>query len=218
MRFSLNFRFFVVEFKHGFRASKFFNLQFSSLQTWKEVSISECPYNYYKSERGNARCFPCPENSFAGALGESHCTCIHNTFRASDEPKSMPCGGSPSPPKNVTAKVRGTHVTVTWERPISDGGRRDLFYSIQCATCKMADSRKVPVFSALDPTEIRALSVNITNLEPFTEYRFQIASKNALSKIRGVKSSYETVKFTTAENRKFLTSSKLSNKIQICQC
>ena len=154
-------------------------------------------------ERGNSRCMPCPENSFSGALGKDYCTCMHNKYRAPDEPKSMPCGGPPSPPRNVTAKVQGTHVTITWQRPLSDGFRRDLFYSIQCATCKLVDSRKVPIFSVPDSTEIRALSVNVTNLEPFQEYLFQIQSKNSLSKIRGVKSSYETVKFTTAENRKF---------------
>lgn len=40
--------------------------------------------------------------------------------------------GAPSEPTNVTVTSTNTTVTVTWEQPVSDGGRpHDIFYRVR---------------------------------------------------------------------------------------
>lgn len=56
-----------------------------------EFIISVCPPGKYKHATGDEECQECPEHSKAPDYGFSECRCNNGYYRASKDPKNMPC-------------------------------------------------------------------------------------------------------------------------------
>ncbi|XP_063724540.1 ephrin type-A receptor 2-like isoform X2 [Symsagittifera roscoffensis] len=164
-------------------------------------SCQTCTPGNFKEERGNKPCVSCPLNSYTRQFGSQFCPCKANYYRAPDEPHSLACGRAPGVPRNVSAVVRGTRVTLTWQRPEDDGGRFDIWYSVQCATCKQNPGQSSKLITpSYNKGEVRGLSVNVTNLHPHTDYMFHVSAHNSLSPHVSSSVSFAQVTFKTAEN------------------
>ena len=162
--------------------------------------VSECSRNEYKDSSGNRKCTPCPDKSHSSVEGATMCSCWEDYYRAPGEPVSMSCGTAPDAPLNVTYQVEGTHVRLSWRRPESDGNRNEIFYKIQCATCNQGP-KYMPSYLAESADHIRGTSINVTGLEPRTDYMFQISAMNSITEAKLARSSFSTASFKTDEDR-----------------
>ena len=81
----------------------------------------------------------------------------------------------PSAPRNLLVlQVTNTTVRLSWDPPVSNGGRDDLEYqlSYQIAT----SSEPVTIYGSVNMTEGQ-----ITGLRPFTQYVVFVSSENGVS-------------------------------------
>ena len=82
---------------------------------------------------------------------------------------------APSAPRNLQVlQVTNTTVRLSWDPPVSNGGRDDLVYqlSYQIAT----SSEPVTIYGSVNMTEGQ-----ITGLRPFTQYVVFVSSENGVS-------------------------------------
>ena len=82
---------------------------------------------------------------------------------------------APSAPRNLLVlQVTNTTVQLSWNPPVSNGGRDDLEYqlSYQIAT----SSESVTIYGRVNRTEGQ-----ITGLRPFTQYMVFVSSENGVS-------------------------------------
>ena len=112
----------------------------------------------------------------------------------------------PSAPRNLQVlQVTNTTVRLSWDPPVSNGGRDDLEYqlSYQIAT----SSEPATIYGSVNMTEGQ-----ITGLRPFTQYVVFVSSENGVS-AQDTDASGRTVSvnITTLEGGEFCYSEVFSN-------
>lgn len=156
----------------------------------EEQECTECQIGKFKSEPGIHPCEPCPSHSMAPHYGVTECRCDAGYFRASTDPKSMPCTQPPSSPQNLTVNfVDQTTVTLTWDAPPMLGGRNDTRYRVVCDACNYG-------VKYIPSTNLNDTKITITGLNAVTTYRFQVFAENGVSAMAG-KSEYVDITVTT---------------------
>ena len=82
----------------------------------------------------------------------------------------------PTKPQVLTAAPTSTNVTLLWDSPISNGGRRDVFYKIKYKTSQENQ------FTYYSPTLlITNTSATVTSLTPLTTYTFMVVAENGVT-------------------------------------
>ena len=83
---------------------------------------------------------------------------------------------APTKPLNLTATPTGTSVTLSWEPPVSNGGRGDVFCIIKYKTSQEQQ------FTDYSPTlPVTITSATVDSLEPLTAYTFVVVAENGIS-------------------------------------
>ncbi|XP_067128268.1 ephrin type-B receptor 2-like isoform X2 [Centruroides vittatus] len=149
-----------------------------------------CPVSTFKSSVGDVKCSPCPQYSTAPYKGSLECRCDDGYYRASKDPKAMPCTQPPSAPQNLSVSfVDQSTVVLGWQSPSYLGGRLDLEYRIACDGCGSS-----VVYTPAD-RGFNETKVTVSGLNPVTSYRFQVYAENGVSSLGG--SQYVDLTVTT---------------------
>ncbi|XP_015754163.1 PREDICTED: ephrin type-A receptor 3-like [Acropora digitifera] len=169
----------------------------------------ECPFGSFKENLGNTRCTKCPMNSFSNA-DRKYCKCRQGFFRAPRETIAENCTAPPSKPRHLKTLAKSqTTVVLLWSHSQHRGGRRDLFYEIEC---KIACQKEQTSCSQDCGSQVlflprqRNLSdtqATITKLFPQTSYRFKVYAKNGVSGVaeeKGFPSNFAHLKVDTLES------------------
>lgn len=111
--------------------------------------------------------------------------------------------GPPSAPENPISTVNETCVTLEWTPPRDTGGRGDITYSIHCRKCS-GDGRKcAPCGSSVHfvPRQygLAATTVQITDLQPDSNYSFTVESQNGVSDLSPTPRGTVVVNVTTSQ-------------------
>ena len=84
--------------------------------------------------------------------------------------------GEPTKPLSLTAIPTGTSVTLSWEPPVSNGGREDVFYKIKYKNSK---EELFTYHSPIPP--ITGTSATVDSLSPLTMYTFMVVAENGVT-------------------------------------
>ena len=79
----------------------------------------------------------------------------------------------PTKPLNLTATTTENSVKLSWEPPISNGGREDVFYKVKYKT---SEEQQFTYYSPINGT-----SFTVTSLAPLTVYTFLVVAENGIS-------------------------------------
>lgn len=115
--------------------------------------------------------------------------------------------GPPSAPDNPISTVNETAVTLEWSPPQDIGGRGDVTYSVHCKKCsgaaREAGERCVPCGGSahFNPRQfgLQHPRVQITELQPRTNYTFSIEAANGVSELSPSPRPGVTVNITTSQ-------------------
>ena len=118
----------------------------------------------------------------------------------------------PSRPRHLRMVAKNqTAVSLSWSHSHHLGGRRELYYEIEC---KIVCPKEKKSCSQNCGSQVRFLprqrnlsetKATITNLFPQTTYRFRVYAKNGVSRVaekEGVSSNFARVDVTTLESGK----------------
>ena len=83
---------------------------------------------------------------------------------------------APSEPQSLTVMTTATSAKLSWEAPISDGGRDDVFYKVKY---KAALEQEFTYYSPSPP--ITNTLATVPSLAPVTNYTFMIVAENEVS-------------------------------------
>uniref|UniRef100_H3CKJ9 receptor protein-tyrosine kinase n=1 Tax=Tetraodon nigroviridis TaxID=99883 RepID=H3CKJ9_TETNG len=167
-----------------------------------------CRPGTYKASATDAYCTKCPPHSSSPQDQAVECTCEKGFYRAETDPRSMACTRPPSPPENPISTVNETCVTLEWTLPRDTGGRGDVTYSIHCRKCS-GDGRKcAPCGSSVHfvPRQygLATTTVQITDLQPDSNYSFTVESQNGVSDLSPTPRGTVIVNVTTSQTVFFL--------------
>lgn len=117
--------------------------------------------------------------------------------------------GPPSAPGNPVSMVNETAVTLEWGAPRDSGGRGDVTYSVHCKKCSGETSsgrdgeRCVPCGNGprFNPRQFGLMHprVQITELQPHTNYTFSIEALNGVSDLSPSPRQLVSVNVTTSQ-------------------
>ena len=83
---------------------------------------------------------------------------------------------APSKPLNLAVITIGTSIILSWNPPIFDGEREDVFYIVKY---KASQEQQFTYYSPSPP--VIDTSVTVTSLAPLTMYTFMIVAENGVS-------------------------------------
>lgn len=90
----------------------------------------------------------------------------------------------------MTTQFNATSAYLEWEAPKRDGGRSDLFYSLECQFCgreTTCEKCSQDVAYVVDnsgfaqPSHILQNAVIVSNLRPFSKYKFKVGNVSFIS-------------------------------------
>ncbi|XP_014233139.1 ephrin type-B receptor 1-B isoform X2 [Trichogramma pretiosum] len=160
----------------------------------KKQECKECPIGKFKYEPGDHICESCPAHSKAPDYAFTECRCDTGYYRASKDPKNMPCTQPPSAPQNLTVNfVDQSTVILSWNAPHILGGRLDTTYRVECDVCNSA-VKYIPSTEIFNDTKI-----TITGLNAVTTYSFKVYAENGVSPLVNDKDkdTFVDIKVTT---------------------
>lgn len=163
------------------------------------MCVLACEIGYYKDTPGIAGCIACPAKSTSKTPGATYCECENGFYRSSTDPKSAPCNGVPSPPRDLRlTKIDHSQATISWMHPKDPGSRSNVWYRIDCPTCP-ADTSYIPRKNRLNST-----SVTLTNLEASSSYTINVFAENDfLAQMDGkLTPQFSTINITTLSTSK----------------
>ncbi|XP_078463884.1 ephrin type-B receptor 1-B-like isoform X1 [Lampetra fluviatilis] len=150
------------------------------------TTCKACPSGTFKASTGLGSCLACPANSRTPGEASMSCVCRNGYYRADKDPAETPCTSPPSAPRDVTAVVNKTSLTLDWAQPRDLGSRDDVLYNVVCRRC--TDTRRLNCGRCLEPVEFvprqQGLSetrVFISGLLAHTPYTFEIQAVNGVS-------------------------------------
>uniref|UniRef100_A0A8C1WYB3 receptor protein-tyrosine kinase n=1 Tax=Cyprinus carpio TaxID=7962 RepID=A0A8C1WYB3_CYPCA len=168
-----------------------------------------CRSGFYKASAMDAYCVKCPPHSYSHQDKASECVCERGFYRAQSDPRSMACTRPPSAPGNPISMVNETAVTLEWSPPRESGGRGDVTYSVHCRKCSAeagaaGDGEKcVPCGSGphFNPRQFGLMHprVLVTELQPHTNYTFNIEALNGVSDLSPSPRHLVSVNVTTSQ-------------------
>ena len=82
----------------------------------------------------------------------------------------------PSKPLNLMAITTDTSATLSWDPPLSNGGRENVFYLIKYKT---SEEQQFTYYSPTPP--ITGTSAIVPSLAPLTMYVFMVVAENGVS-------------------------------------
>uniref|UniRef100_H2ZQT8 receptor protein-tyrosine kinase n=1 Tax=Ciona savignyi TaxID=51511 RepID=H2ZQT8_CIOSA len=147
---------------------------------FSRTQCKACARNHYKSKVKNLPCQRCPAYSSASNQGATVCDCMNGYFRAPSDTADQPCTKPPTKVVNLYSVVNQTSVNLNWERPLNEGGRDDLTYSVQCYRCQ---SGFVACVACSEPADyqprmsgLTTTQVFVHNLRSYAFYRFKVGT------------------------------------------
>ncbi|XP_029193980.2 ephrin type-B receptor 1-B-like isoform X1 [Acropora millepora] len=169
----------------------------------------ECPAGSFKENLGNTRCTKCPMNSVSNA-DRKYCKCRQGFFRAPRETIAENCTALPSKPRHLKTLTKNqTTVVLSWSHSHHRGGRRDLFYEIECKIACQKEQKSCSqdcgsqVLFLPRQRNLSDTQATITKLFPQTSYRFTVYAKNGVSGVaegKGFASNFAHLKVDTLES------------------
>ncbi|XP_028650752.2 ephrin type-A receptor 4b isoform X1 [Erpetoichthys calabaricus] len=171
-------------------------------EEWKDICQS-CRPGFYKPLAMDAYCMKCPPYSYSDKEGASECVCEKGYYRAETDPKSMACTRPPSAPENPISVINETSVILEWSPPRENGGRGDVTYNINCRKCPSEGRMCNPCGSGLHfiPRQSGLIytKVLVTDLQPHTNYIFDIEAVNGVSDLNSNPRPYISENVTTSQ-------------------
>uniref|UniRef100_A0A6J0VEA7 receptor protein-tyrosine kinase n=1 Tax=Pogona vitticeps TaxID=103695 RepID=A0A6J0VEA7_9SAUR len=142
-----------------------------------------CQPGFYRHTLEAERCFKCPPNSSSSSPGATSCPCLKGFFRTPTEDQTVPCSRPPSAPQNVTFSLVGSQVSLSWQPPIDQGGRKDLSYNVFCQRCNFLVCEACESGVTFSPSafSLTRPSVVVDGLEAYTNYSFTVQAHNGVS-------------------------------------
>ncbi|XP_076806967.1 ephrin type-A receptor 4-like [Clavelina lepadiformis] len=172
------------------------------------TSCQACGRGHYKSSVGNRPCQRCPAYSHSRDYGSTVCDCMFGYYRAPTDQPSAPCTKPPGKPLNLRASVNETWVTLTWERPLHDGGRDDMTYSVECSRCQSGYTACASCSGGVDylPGKfgLRSNKVKVQDLSSYAYYKFKVYAENGVSRTaynKETDNNYAIVTLETSQAR-----------------
>ncbi|CAH3018214.1 unnamed protein product [Porites evermanni] len=179
---------------------------------WEKVAAQcqECKVGYFKDKLGNTQCTECPLNSVTETVDRKYCKCKRGFFRAAWEKITDNCTAVPSKPRHLRSLAGNqTTVSLSWSHPHHSGGRRDVYYELECKivcqkeqTSCSQDCGSQVVFLPRQ-RNLSHTKATVTKLFSATAYRLRIYAKNGVSAVaekEGVPSEYAELEITTLES------------------
>ncbi|KAJ8281810.1 hypothetical protein COCON_G00043290 [Conger conger] len=165
----------------------------------KEDPPSVCRAGTYKSANGGGGCSPCPPNSRTDGVDAVECECMRGFSRVSGDPTEMGCTKPPSSPQKVRVhRVSDSSLELRWDPPFDLGGRAEVWYDVQCwETEQYSGEEWQPCGDAVrfypNRRKLSDTAVNVTGVDPRTDYRLSVEAANAISAVQGRAGSAESV-------------------------
>ncbi|XP_061090730.1 ephrin type-B receptor 3 isoform X1 [Conger conger] len=165
----------------------------------KEDPPSVCRAGTYKSANGSGGCSPCPPNSRTDGEDAVECECMRGYSRVSGDPTEMGCTKPPSSPQKVRVhRVSDSSLELRWDPPFDLGGRAEVWYDVQCwETEQYSGEEWQPCGDAVrfypNRRKLSDTAVNVTGVDPRTDYRLSVEAANAISAVQGRAGSAESV-------------------------
>ncbi|KAK3730313.1 hypothetical protein QZH41_015354, partial [Actinostola sp. cb2023] len=161
-----------------------------------QQSCQACPSGLYKPSTGNTLCIPCPANTHSN-VARNECVCNEGYYRSTNDNHHGRCTAPPSSPRDLNSTLIGQRVVLlSWKRPLNDGGRNDVMYSISCSRCNHSNipSSNTANASCQEPcdtkikytpsaNDVAFTHVIISGLVPGSLYSFRVRSKNGVSSL-----------------------------------
>uniref|UniRef100_A0A8D0L4Z8 Ephrin type-A receptor 1 n=1 Tax=Sphenodon punctatus TaxID=8508 RepID=A0A8D0L4Z8_SPHPU len=144
-----------------------------------------CQRGFYRDSPETKSCLKCPPNSSSSTLGATSCPCNPGFYRAPTEGHAITCTRPPSAPRNVTATLAGTQLSLLWQVPSDHGGRKDLSYSVLCQRCAFMACEPCEASVTFSPSSagLTKTSVHVDGLEAYTNYTFVVEAHNGVSEL-----------------------------------
>nr|XP_056704459.1 ephrin type-A receptor 1 [Euleptes europaea] len=144
-----------------------------------------CQPGFYRHSPETDQCLKCPPNSSSDSPGATSCPCLKDFFRAPDEDQTAVCTRPPSAPRNLTFSLSGSQLSLAWQPPIDQGGRKDLSYSVACKNCRPLTCEPCETSVAFSPgaSGLTGLSVAVEGLEAHNNYSFTVRAHNGVSEL-----------------------------------
>ncbi|KRY70671.1 Ephrin type-A receptor 4-A, partial [Trichinella pseudospiralis] len=156
---------------------------------------SACKMGQFKDVKGSAACRPCPLHSRTVSNGSVFCQCEPGYYRAQVDALSDPCTQPPSKPQNARVEfVDQNSVVIAWNRPVSNGGRSELWYRVDCRDCPAGIRYGSELLAS---NRIHVTNVTISGLEPSTLYTVFVYAENDVSALLNGLPMYAVVEVTT---------------------
>ncbi|XP_053152118.1 ephrin type-A receptor 1 isoform X2 [Hemicordylus capensis] len=142
-----------------------------------------CQPGFYRHTPEAERCLKCPPNSFSDSSEATACPCLRGFFRAPAEPQTVACTRPPSAPRDVSFSLAGTQLSLGWQPPSEQGGRKDLAYSVSCQRCRspVCEACDSSVVFSPSASGLTRPSVVVDGLEAYTNYSFTVRAHNGVS-------------------------------------
>uniref|UniRef100_A0AAR2L7Z2 receptor protein-tyrosine kinase n=1 Tax=Pygocentrus nattereri TaxID=42514 RepID=A0AAR2L7Z2_PYGNA len=154
----------------------------------KNDSCQECKPGFFKTSVSNEACEHCPKNTEPSSSGALSCPCLQGFYRAPNDPLTAACSGLPSAPQNLaatTAQMAVGKLQLSWSPPADTGGRTDITYNVVCDRCEGSVCQPCGEKVRYDPsnTDLKEISVIISELEPHLNYTFTVEARNGVSQL-----------------------------------
>ncbi|XP_061493682.1 ephrin type-A receptor 1 isoform X2 [Rhineura floridana] len=147
-----------------------------------------CQPGFYRHSLETGQCLKCPPNSSSSAPGATNCPCLKDFFRTPTEDQTVACTRPPSAPRNVSFSLVGTQVSLWWQPPIDQGGRKDISYNVSCERCGSLKCEPCESSVTFSPSALglTGLSVTVEGLEACTNYSFTVQTHSGVSALSPV--------------------------------
>ncbi|CAJ1086437.1 tyrosine-protein kinase receptor TYRO3-like isoform X1 [Xyrichtys novacula] len=153
-------------------------------------TCAACGKGFYKPANNSGGCRLCPSNSHTHTEGSETCECVQGFSRLTSDPADLGCTKPPSAPLNPSIRHQEDLVLLSWDPPLDQGGRKEVMYDVSCEELvddggPWINCRQEVVFSP-NTTGLTRTSVNISGLDPKTNYRLSVRAWNQVSGLQKV--------------------------------
>ncbi|XP_041864122.1 ephrin type-B receptor 4a [Melanotaenia boesemani] len=168
-----------------------------------QTRCTACPVGQFKSNT-EGQCRGCPGFSHATIRGASECACRSGYLRAESDTPDTPCTRTPSAPRGIIPQINDTTLSLEWNEPLDNGGRKDLSYAVECFVCRSPKGSCLPCGDSVSyrPVQDNLLGrrVEVWGLLPHTTYTFTIQALNGVSQLSGKEPASESINITTSHD------------------
>lgn len=168
-----------------------------------------CKTGYYKPAAGKQECYPCPEHSYTNVPQSIECTCEEGYYRSPKDAKTTACTQPPSAPQNLREVEKTNNMVVlSWLAPVYDGGRKDVYYQIDCENCE--------TYVEYRPAQmINTTRVSLYGLVSSTKYTIRVSAVNGVTATSNIKPQFDQIVVQTESSMAIIDNLHIVQKTSV---